>query len=133
MDTIYDPEKFQTVKLEFLSKEYFNFLENKPALASALALGERVLIVADGKAYEIVMGESSAGEIPWLPIPDGESQYSQPSPENFESQIDRAVAEASQIDTTIAIQGNSSGGKCVYGLFPQALISLIFLRKRARK
>ncbi len=133
VDTIYNPEKFQTVKLEFLSDEYFNFLESKPAFASALALGERVLVVVDGTAYEIVTADSSAGEIPWLPIPDSESLYSLPSPENIESQIDPPAAEASQIDPTIAIQGHSSGSKCVSGSFPLALIPLIFVRKRARK
>ena len=54
MDTAFDPEKMTTLKVSFLSKDYFALAENRPDVAGGLALGNRVIIVIDGVAYEVV-------------------------------------------------------------------------------
>ena len=54
MDTAFDPEKMTTLKISFLSKDYFALAENRPDVAGGLALGNRVIIVIDGVAYEVV-------------------------------------------------------------------------------
>ncbi len=55
MDTAYDPDSMQTQKVAFLSPDYFRLAADHPELAAALALGERVIVLSDGKAYETVV------------------------------------------------------------------------------
>ncbi len=51
-DTAYDPQKMKTVKIGFLSPEYFKMAQGRSDAAAALALGEKVIVVIDGTAYE---------------------------------------------------------------------------------
>ncbi|MCE9583877.1 MAG: VIT and VWA domain-containing protein [Planctomycetes bacterium] len=44
----------ELVKIEYLSDEYFKLTADKPELAKYLALGERVRVMFEGKAYEVV-------------------------------------------------------------------------------
>ncbi len=59
MDTAYDPQKTQTQKVAFLSDEYFRLGEGRPEVSAALALGEKVVVIVDGRAYEIVDASAS--------------------------------------------------------------------------
>ncbi len=52
-DTTFTPDTMETQKVEFLSDEYFALLMEKPELAEYFALGERVIVVLDGVAYEV--------------------------------------------------------------------------------
>ncbi len=134
VDTIYSPEQFQTVEIEFLSEDYFDLLVINPSLASALALGDRVIVIADGVAYEIVMGESLDGEIGWSSTTDEDSHYPAPQSTNIDPQIiPPVVTEALHAAEPIANPRTSSGGSCAYGLVPLAFVPLIYIRKRARK
>jgi Ca-activated chloride channel family protein len=54
LDTAYDPEKMKTVKVAFLSDDYFALASSRPALAAAFALGSRVIALSDGVVYEVV-------------------------------------------------------------------------------
>ncbi|NPV67525.1 MAG: VWA domain-containing protein [Anaerolineae bacterium] len=56
IDTAYDPTQMTTQKVEFLSEAYFELLAQQPALADFFALGERVIVVLEGVAYEVVTG-----------------------------------------------------------------------------
>ena len=60
MDTAFDPQKMKTVRVPFLSADYFALAESQPGLAAALALGERVIVLANGKAYEVVPADEPA-------------------------------------------------------------------------
>ncbi|KXK49679.1 MAG: hypothetical protein UZ13_02950 [Chloroflexi bacterium OLB13] len=46
-----------TEKVEFLSDAYFDLLDSTPELAAYFALGERVIVVLDGVAYEVIQGQ----------------------------------------------------------------------------
>jgi Ca-activated chloride channel family protein len=52
-DTTFQPDTMQTQKVAFLSDAYFKLLEDKPELAPYFAVGERVIVVLDGTAYEV--------------------------------------------------------------------------------
>jgi len=65
-DTAYDPKKMTPAKVAFLSKEYFQLVQDRPDAAAALALGAQVIVVIDGKAYEIT-AESTAVPSATLP------------------------------------------------------------------
>ena len=54
IDTLYDPDTMTPTKVVFLSDEYFELLDLDPAIGEFLALGEHVLFVWEGAAYEVV-------------------------------------------------------------------------------
>ncbi|MBZ0298919.1 MAG: VWA domain-containing protein [Anaerolineae bacterium] len=56
-DTTFEPDTMETVKIAFLSDAYFDLLSEQPELGAFLALGERVIVVVEGTAYEITTEE----------------------------------------------------------------------------
>jgi Ca-activated chloride channel family protein len=63
IDTGFDPETMQTVKVAFLSDDYFALSAARPDLAAAFALGSRVIALADGVAYEVVAAGAATGPL----------------------------------------------------------------------
>jgi Ca-activated chloride channel family protein len=59
-DVLFDPN-MATTRVPFLSDDYFALAAAHPDLAAALALGERVIVVWQGVAYEVV-GAEEAGD-----------------------------------------------------------------------
>jgi Ca-activated chloride channel family protein len=57
-DTTFQPDTMETVKVEFLSDAYFDLLAEMPELADYFALGDAVIVVIDGVAYEVVALEA---------------------------------------------------------------------------
>jgi hypothetical protein len=56
-DTTFEPDTMTTEKVEFLSDEYFALLDAHPELAEYFAVGERVIVVLEGTAYEVTVTE----------------------------------------------------------------------------
>jgi len=56
-DTTFDPDTMETVKIEFLSDDYFNLLLEFPELAEFFAVGEQVIVLWEGVAYESIVVE----------------------------------------------------------------------------
>lgn len=54
VDTAFDPNEMQTQKVAFLSEDYFKLTRSLPETSAAFALGERVIVVANGTAFEVV-------------------------------------------------------------------------------
>lgn len=54
-DTTFDPDTMETQQVVFLSDDYFALLDSIPALGEYFALGEQVIVVIDGAAYEVVV------------------------------------------------------------------------------
>ena len=63
IDTTFDPDKMKPIPVAFLSPDYFTMAQNRPDIAAAFAIGERVIVVVDGKAYEIVPEGSSVNSV----------------------------------------------------------------------
>ena len=63
VDTTYDPETMQTLKVAFLSDDYFALVRSRSNLAAAFALGARVIAISDGIVYEIVDQDIPTGPI----------------------------------------------------------------------
>ena len=53
-DTSFQPDTMETEKVVFLSDAYFALLDDMPEVAQYLALGDHVIIVIDGTAYEVL-------------------------------------------------------------------------------
>lgn len=54
-DTAFEPDTMTTEKVVFLSDDYFALLDAMPELADYFALGDRVIVVLDGVAYEVTL------------------------------------------------------------------------------
>ncbi|MGQ9522071.1 MAG: VIT domain-containing protein [Anaerolineae bacterium] len=70
-DAEFDPERMTPVRVQFGSDAYFDLLAARPEWGPYLALGERVVFVAEGAAYEVVEEETGPVLIPptHTPIP----------------------------------------------------------------
>ncbi len=53
-DTTFQPDTMQTQKVTFLSDDYFNLMETQPSLSVYFAIGDQVIVVLNGTAYEVV-------------------------------------------------------------------------------
>jgi Ca-activated chloride channel homolog len=77
IDTAFDPQQMKTVKVAFLSEDYFTLAERYPELGAAFALGQSVIAFADGVAYQVVPQDSqvsplkisTAQAVPTQPLP----------------------------------------------------------------
>jgi hypothetical protein len=63
------------LKVSFLSDDYFALASARPELAAAFALGQRVIALADGVAYEVVGREEPSDPISLPPT------YTPPPPD----------------------------------------------------
>jgi Ca-activated chloride channel family protein len=63
VDTSFDPDVMQTVKVNFLSEDYFALTQTSFELAAAFAMGPEVIALYDGVVYEVV-----AEDVPTEPI-----------------------------------------------------------------
>lgn len=62
-DTTFDPVEQKTTPVAFLSPDYFALAKAHPDLAAALALGEQVIVIFDGTAYQIVSSDTSTAPV----------------------------------------------------------------------
>lgn len=99
-DTAFDPSRMTTKKIGFGSDTYFELLAAKPEWGPYLALGSRVIFVADGVAYEVVEGAGDEIELP-APSPTPTPAVQFPTPTVAESPAERPQA-----------QPPSGGGTC---------------------
>ncbi len=67
IDTTYDPT-MERVRVAFGSDDYFGLATSSPTMASTLAVGQHVIVVADGVAYEIVDAGADSDELPIIII-----------------------------------------------------------------
>lgn len=86
VDTAFDPDTMETVEVNFLSDDYFALADARPELAAAFALGDRVIALADGIAYEVVSTDATTepvaipDEVEVIP-PDGQPSVGTPDVE----------------------------------------------------
>jgi len=69
-DTDYDPSKMSTIKVGLYSDDYFELIAARPEWGQFFALGERVIVMLDGKAYETVPGAGQPVQIPSTLTPE---------------------------------------------------------------
>lgn len=112
IDTAFDPDRDKTVKVPFLSEDYFALANARSELAGALALGPRVIVFADGVVYEVV-GTDVQGDA--LEVPD-------PIEEGGPSDQIGPVAEPEQ----------PAPATCLSPILGLALLSLPLIRRRPR-
>jgi len=138
IDTAFDPEAMQTVPVSFLSEDYFALVASQPELADAFALGERVIALSDGVAYEVV-AEGSAVEpldLPLVTPPDEISEV--PVTTTIVTEVEEntpisppssPISESSEPESS-----EPSAGPCAGGLIPLLLLPFlaVLVKKRER-
>ncbi len=75
-DTTYDPQKSRTTRIAFGSPAYSELLSTHPRWGQYLALGERVIAVLDGTAYQIEP-DAVSGAVAATPTPQSLSPWEQ--------------------------------------------------------
>jgi len=63
-DSLFDPERMTPVRVQFGSDDYFDLLAARPEWAPYLAVGNRVIFVAEGTACEVVEEETGPVAVP---------------------------------------------------------------------
>jgi Ca-activated chloride channel homolog len=84
IDTAFEPETMETIKVPFLSKSYFELLENQPELRKAFSLGERVIALSEGVAYEVSapdQTDTDTGSVNPISTPETDPVVFDPGPE----------------------------------------------------
>lgn len=80
VDTAFDPETMQTAKVAFASEDYFALVVARPELAAAFALGEHVIALADGIAYEVMPADQPVSPLAlpptYTPLPASPTEVS---------------------------------------------------------
>ena len=64
IDSLFDPGTMDPVLIGFGSGAYFELINVQPLLGKILALGDRLIFVANGKAYEIVAEDEGVSQVP---------------------------------------------------------------------
>jgi Ca-activated chloride channel family protein len=117
IDTAFDPGQMQAIKVAFLSEDYFDLIAAQPDLAAAFALGQRVIALAGGKAYEVVPEEEFVApvEIPLTETPTA-AAASTPAPDS---------SPTPGQPTSTPVSSAPAAGPCAAGLLPIGLL-LVF-------
>ena len=87
-DTLYEPDRMETVKVGFGTDGYFDLLSARPEWGKYFALGQHVIVVLEGRAYEVTEGDYGpvvtpveGTPEPSLIVPSPEPTLTVPSPE----------------------------------------------------
>jgi len=127
IDTAYDPGTTPTVKIPFLSADYFAVARAHPAIAAGFALGERVIALQNGVAYEVVVQDGASIAPTTSPTTLPES----PTPELFT--LPETIAPTPPEDPTLG-DPSSRLFACPGGFIPLALsMALIVIVARRRR
>jgi Ca-activated chloride channel family protein len=130
VDTAFDPGQMETVKVAFLSDDYFALTKSSHELASAFALGPRVITIFDQISYEVVPSDIPTEPISLPPEPDPTavslpSSTPPPTPDATSESPDQPVAEP-----TTALPSSCLGGLIPALLFP--VFGIVFTKIGAR-
>lgn len=124
VDTRYDPQTMKPRQISFLSPDYFVLAQSRPDIAAALSLGERVIVLIDGIAYQIVEEGVPAGEVE---LPEAVSQPTT-SPV-FQSIAPSAIPSPTPVPAKTSQEPNtgttSFRGLCLGSAFVIGLVVLI--------
>ena len=136
-DTAYDPESMPTVKVPFLSEDYFSLAQGQAEVGAAFALGERVILLSDGVAYEVVGADE---QVPPVSVPaTREPEPTEEKPAATPIAVSKAETPEPPIETPAISSAPTQqpasprNGICGVGLMPLGMAMAIgWLRARRR-
>jgi Ca-activated chloride channel family protein len=97
-DTTFDPDRMETVPVSFGSDDYFALIATRPEWGRYFAIGEHVIVVLEGTAYEVREGDAPALEMPKpgevvTDPPGAEDQEDADAPDNVFEMVIQAIVE----------------------------------------
>jgi len=128
VDTAFDPETMQTVRVAFLSEDYFALVERYPELGASFALGPRVIAVLDGAAYEV-----TGSEVPLPPL--GMPEPTSPPPPAGTEAVSTPEDSSGAVNPPEARPVSPASGRgfpCLAGMLPLGLV-FVGVRKCCKK
>jgi len=128
IDTAYDPDRMQTTKVAFLSEDYFALVNARPELADAFALGQSVIALSEGIAYEVVPQNQVVGPVEIPPV----DEPSTPTPALPTLTPQPANLPSTDAGPAQPVQDEASPGLCPSALLPLGLLSAWVLLRRLR-
>ncbi len=108
-DTTFDPDRMTTTPLPFPSDEFLTFLTEQPEAAPYFGLGERVIVVIDGVAYETVEGEVET-------IPDRL---------DLDTPVPTSEADSTPAETAAATATDNPAGATIEPAFTAAAVAAV--------
>ena len=118
-DTAYDPGTMETLKVPFLSDDYFDLAAARPELAAAFSLGTRVIAFSGGEVFEVV-----AEDQPGDPVDVEPPQLDPDDPLDPSDPVDPADPAAPETGFSIP---------CLGGLLPLVVLAPLGYLARKRK
>lgn len=97
-DTLYEPDRMETAKVGFGTEGYFDLLAARPAWGKYFALGQHVIVVLEGRAYEVTEGDYEVPELSSIapsPEPTPTIRTTEPTPTVRSPEPTPTVAPAS--------------------------------------
>jgi Ca-activated chloride channel family protein len=128
-DTQFDPDTLITTKVQFGSVDYFALIDARPELGAAFALGARVIVVADGTAYEVILDQTAPIEIPPSVTPEPTTAAANSTPASNPTPF---VTDLPPDLVPTPIQTGSGGGLCPAALIPLGLVMVPLVLRRKR-
>jgi Ca-activated chloride channel family protein len=116
IDTAFDPDLMKATPVEFLSPQYFALVAAHPELADAFALGEKVIALSEGTAYEVIPGEVTTQPATITPAPASSSKP---------TVTPRPSSQPTGAPTTVP--PSKSSGVCGAVVVPLFLLPLLFV------
>jgi Ca-activated chloride channel family protein len=97
-DTAFDRDKMETVPVSFGSDDYFALIAARPEWGRYFAIGDHVIVILEGTAYEVREGDAPALELPEpgevvTDPPESEDQGDADAPDNVFEVIIQAIVE----------------------------------------
>jgi Ca-activated chloride channel family protein len=122
IDTAFDPDSMKTIPIVFLSADYFALVAAHPELANAFALGQQVIALSEGAAYEVLPGQAAIQPMNITPTPT-----STPKPTATQSPI------VHPSETPMNVPPKKVSGVCGAGFLPLILLPLVVIMVKKPK
>jgi Ca-activated chloride channel family protein len=146
VDTAFDPDRMQTIKVGFLTDDYFKLSQSRPDIGAAFALGEQVIVLSDGIAYEVVEANANLSpiEVPPTYTAKPDKPVVDVTPVVVTSAAATPIAAASTLDvpapTPTPVSGDEpddpssrQSGPCASAMLPLGVVAMgLFVRRRHR-
>ena len=128
-DTLYEPDRMETVKVGFGTDGYFDLLAARPEWGKYFALGQHVIVVLEGRAYEVTEGDY---ELALTPVtrptePSPTVQSPEPTPTVRSLEPTPTVRSAEPTPTTAPASAESQGKPICPGAALSAVLPLVGL------
>jgi Ca-activated chloride channel family protein len=97
-DTMFDPDRMEPQPVSFGGDDYFDLVAARPEWGRYFALGDHVVVVLDGTAYEVREGDAPPVDVPPTVEPAPTAEEEPAAPANvFEKIIDAIVTFIQEI------------------------------------